>query len=179
LPGRTPQEAREAFLVPLRRALTCITSAQLFVPGGKKPGETEALALSEDPLRLHSERIGGPVHLILGHQFKVVQDGRRSWHVTTTAYRYHLTDANGAELLAWHWHPRTSPHPHLHVAAGLIGRHMHVPTGRVSAESVIRLLLGDLQVTPTRAHAGDYEQVLDDCERPFIEHRRWHAWKGL
>jgi hypothetical protein len=164
--------------VPLRRALSCITTAQIFVPGGKKPGETEALALSEDPLRLRSPRIGD-IRFILGHQFKVVQDGRHSWHVSSVRYRYHLTDPHGHELLAWHWHPATSPYPHLHVSAGLIGPHIHVPTGRVSMESVIRLLLGDLRVVPTREHSTDHQQVLDDCEGPFIQHRRWHAWKHL
>jgi len=164
--------------VPLRRALSCITTAQLFVPGGKKPGETEALALSEDPLRLRSTRVGD-IRFILGHQFKVVQDGARSWHVSTTWYRYHLTDGHGRELLAWHWHPATSPYPHLHAPAGLIEPRVHIPTGRVSVESVIRLLLSDLRVPPTRAHADDHEQVLDDCEGPFIQHRRWHGWRRL
>jgi hypothetical protein len=164
--------------VPLRRALSCITTAQLFVPRGKRPGEIEALALSEDPLPLRSARIG-PLRFILGHQFKVVQDGRHSWHVSTTWYRYHLTDPLNRELLAWHWHPATSPYPHLHVPAGLIEPRVHIPTGRVSMESVIRLLLSDLQVPPAREHASDYGQVLDDCEGKFIEHRRWHAWRRL
>jgi hypothetical protein len=164
--------------VPLRRALSCITTAQIYVPRGKRPGETEVLALSEDPLRLRSARIG-PIHFILGHQFKVVQDGRRNWHISSTRYRYHLTNPYGQELLAWHWHPGTTPYPHLHVPAGLIEPRVHVPTGRVSMESVIRLLLNDLKVTPTREHANDYDEVLDGCEGPFIQHRRWHAWKRL
>jgi hypothetical protein len=178
LPGKTPHEARQAFLLPMQRALSCITYARLYVPRGKQPGETEALGLSEDPIRLRSARIG-TVLFALGHQFKVVQDGRTSWHVSTLWYRYHLTDEHGRELLAWHWHPATSPHPHLHISAGPIDRRIHVPTGRVSLESVIRLLLGDLEVPATRERAGDYAQVLDECEAPFIEHRRWHAWRRL
>ena len=71
------------------------------------------------------------------------------------------------------------PHPHLHASAGPINRRVHVPTGRVSLESVIRLLLGDLQVPATRERAADSTQVLDECEAPFIEHRRWHAWRRL
>jgi len=46
-------------------------------------------------------------------------------------------------------------------------------------ESVIRLLLSDLEVPPAGEHAGDYTKVLDDSEGPFIQHRRWHAWKRL
>ena len=182
MPGRTPEEARKAFLEPLQRALSCITDAKLFVSRGKQPGEVEALALSEDPLRLTSARIG-PVQFVLGHQFRVVQDGRKSWHVSTAAYRYHLLDDSGRELIAWHWHPeslgdtRLRGHPHVHVQAGPIERRIHVPTGRVSVESVLRLLLIDLAVAARPAHVADFAKVLDDCETPFIQHRRWHAWR--
>jgi hypothetical protein len=52
---------------------------------------------------------------------------------------------------------------------------MHVPTGRVSIESVLRLLLTDLKVPPARDHVSDFADVLDASERDFIEHRRWHS----
>ena len=182
MPGRSPEEARKAFLQPLQRALSCITDTKLLVSRGRQPGDVEALALSEDPLRLTSARIG-IVQFVLGHQFKLVPDGRKSWHVSTTAYRYHLLDDSGAELIAWHWHPgslgdpRLRGHPHLHAPAGSIDRHIHVPTGRVSIESVLRLLLIDLAVPARPAHVADFAKVLDECESPFIEHRRWHAWR--
>lgn len=140
----------------------------------------EALALSEDPLQLRSARIGA-VQFDLGHQFKVVEDSRKSWHVSTTAYMYTLRDGEGRELIGWHWHPdakgddRLRPHPHLHVPAGRIDRRVHVPTGRVSIESVLRILLTDLAVPARPTHAADFAAVLDECERPFIEHRRWHG----
>lgn len=182
MPGRSPEEARKAFLQPLQRALSCITDAKLLVSRGKQPGDVEALALSEDPLRLSSARIGS-VQFVLGHQFTVIEDRPRSWRVSTTAYRYHVLDDSGRELIGWHWHPgsggdpRLSGHPHLHVPAGVIDRRVHVPTGRVSIESVLRLLLIDLEVLPRPAHAADFEKVLDETEEPFIKHRRWHAWK--
>ncbi len=65
----------------------------------------------------------------------------------------------------------------MHVAAGPIGGSTHLPTGRVSIEAVLRMLLMDLKVQPTRDHADDFLSVLDAAERPFIEHRRWHAWR--
>ena len=92
------------------------------------------------------------------------------------AYRYHLSDSTGRELMGWHWHPGTGPdRPHLHVPVGTIGRHGHVPTGRVSIEAVLWFLLTDLKVSPTHDHATDYDDVLAATERPFIRHRRWHA----
>ena len=174
MPGRTPAQAREAFLTPLRRSLSCITTEQLFVPS-KKPGDVEALALSADPLLLYSARIGS-IRLLLDHQFRVIKDGRSSWHVSSVAYRYHLSDVTGRELMGWHWHPGTgTDHPHLHVSEVTIGRHAHVPTGRVSIEAVLWFLLTDLKVSPTHSHTTDYADVLAAVERPFIRHRRWHA----
>jgi hypothetical protein len=172
LPGKNPRDTREAFLAPLRRSLSCITTAQIFV-AGKNVGEVEALTLSEDPLRLNSARIG-PVQFVLGHQFRVVQD-TEGWHVSTSAYQYYLLDNNDRELIGWHWHPGTVAHPHMHVEVGAIDHRVHVPTGRVSIESVLRMLLTDLEVTPTRAHANDFLAVIDESERKFIEHRRWHG----
>jgi hypothetical protein len=177
LPGRNAHEAREAFLVPLRRALSCITDAQLFVPG-KSPGDLEALALSADPLRLRSG--SRPDHtyvkLVIGHQFRVVQDGPTDWHVSTAQYEYYILDDDERELIAWHWHPGSRiTYPHLHAPAGTITHKMHVPTGRVSIESVLRMLLNDLAVSPMPARTQDFSQILDESERNFIEHRRWHG----
>lgn len=171
MPGRNARDAREAFLASLRRSLSCITTAQLYV-AGKNDGEVEALALSDDPLPLRSARIGA-VQFVLGHQFRILQDDE-GWHVSTTAYRYHILDGSGSELVGWHWHPGTVGHPHMHVeaAAGAIDRRVHLPTGRVSIESVLRLLLDDLGVPAIRV---DYADVLNAAELSFIEHRRWHA----
>jgi hypothetical protein len=141
----------------------------------KKPGDVEALALSADPLPLYSARIGA-IQLLLGHQFRVVRDGRMAWHVSTVAYRYHLLDATGQELIGWHWHPGIgTDRPHLHVPADPVGRRAHVPTGRVSIEAVLAFLLNELDVPPRRDHADDFADVLAAAERPFIRHRRWHA----
>jgi len=63
----------------------------------------------------------------------------------------------------------------LHVASGPIEKQVHLPTGRVSIESILRLLLDELEVPPVRAHAGDYGRILDKAEGDFIEHRSWHA----
>jgi hypothetical protein len=68
LPGRSAAQARDEFLVPLRRALSCITTAQLYVASRARPGAPEVLALSQDPLQLRSAKLG-TVQLLLGHQY--------------------------------------------------------------------------------------------------------------
>jgi hypothetical protein len=45
----------------------------------------------------------------------------------------------------------------------------------VSIESILRLLLTDLQVPPTRDHSDDYLKVLEEAEANFVAYRRWHA----
>lgn len=157
--------------------MSCITCAQLYVAGGKKPGETLALGLSEDPLLLRAAN-GDRLQLLLAHQFRLVEDQPSGWRVSTVAYDYRLNDGGGKEILSWHWHPapmKGPDHPHLHVAAAKPGRHAHLPTGRVSIESVLRLLLTDLGVPPTHDHESDYVDVLDASERDFIEYRSWHS----
>jgi hypothetical protein len=176
MPGRTPAQARERFLGPLRRSLSCITNAQIIVSPLRDPGGLQALTLSQDPLRLRSGQ-GVDYQLRLRQQFHLVREGR-DWRVTTDAYQYRLDDGTGQEMASWHWHPNTgNPHPHLHVPGGPAGGRTHLPTGRVSIESVLRVLLTDLAVQPTRDHVNDFLDVLDASEAPFIEHRRWHAWR--
>ncbi len=96
--------------------------------------------------------------------------------MSTVAYFYRLDDSAGHEIASWHWHPGTRvSYPHAHVAGGALGKLVHLPTGRVSIESVLYLLLTDLGVKPTRDHVDDFAEVLAAAERPFIKHRRWHA----
>ena len=114
--------------------------------------------------------------LRLRHQFRSVKDpearpGER-WHVSTVAYDYRISRAeDSSELMSWHWHPTTGvSFPHVHIAADDLSRHVHVPTGRVSIEAVLRMLLGELGVSSKRAK---WEQVLAASEAPFLKYRRW------
>jgi hypothetical protein len=175
LPGRTAENADNALLEPLRRALSCVTNAELYVSPASSE-DARALKMRVDPLRLQSSEVPGGLLLRLRQQFRSVRDpgaprGER-WHVSTVAYDYRINRADsGSELLSWHWHPTTGvPFPHLHVAADALSRRVHVPTGRVSIEAVVRMLLGELGVSPKRPK---WEQVLAASERPFLKYRRW------
>jgi len=170
LPGRTRAAARDAFLAPLCRSLSCVTDVQIIVSG--RSGDPAALTLSQEPLPLRSA-VSGVLQLRIRQQFRLVQEGRSHWRVSTVAYDYRLDDDAGRESVAWHWHPGSRiTHPHVHVAGLAIGARAHLPTGRVSIESVLRLLLDDLGVPARRP---DYADVLAEAERLFIRQRRWHA----
>lgn len=58
-----------------------------------------------------------------------------------------------------------------HEASGPLGK-LHLPTGRVSFEAVVRCLISDWGVTPAR---DDWREVLDDTERRFLAYRTWHS----
>ncbi len=158
-----------------------MTPVQLLASPSVRAGDdVEAITLSQEPLRLRSDRLDDVINLQLRQQFRIVKDDKapraRLWRASTVAYFYQLDDSAGRELAAWHWHPGTgAAFPHIHVASGPIEKQVHLPTGRVSIESILRLLLDELEVPPVRAHAGDYGRILDKAEGDFIEHRSWHA----
>jgi hypothetical protein len=161
VPGRTAAQGREAFLAPLRRGLSCITDAQLYA-AAKSPGEVEALTLSDDPLRLRCGDMAAVAHvnLRIGHRYRLVSD-EDGWHVSTVAYEYYLLEDGGNELVAWHWHPESRvTSPHIHAPADPVHRRMHIPSGRISIESVLRMLVTDFGVQPMPAHVGDWEGIV-------------------
>ena len=82
-----------------------------------------------------------------------------------SSYFYELLDSDGREVLAYHWHPRGNspvPTPHLHLEQGAqVGRaevrDAHLPTGDVSLEAILRVLIEEMGVRPQRS---DWESIL-------------------
>jgi hypothetical protein len=72
------------------------------------------------------------------------------------------------ELISWHWHPPTRHRPHLHIKD--LAHLGHVPTGRVTFESVLRYLIEDLAADPARK---DWRSVLEGTELLHAKHRSW------
>ena len=78
-------------------------------------------------------------------------------------------------MFQWHWHPEVSGREfcHLHVGAVHGDRELHklhLPTGRVSFEEVILLLLAEFDVKPARE---DFGEVLADSRARFETFRTW------
>lgn len=127
-----------------------------------------------DPVRLRSDTRGIRVLLQMSVDYVVVaaSSGAREFGVTTVAYEYRLTDTEGQEILAFHWHPQglsRVTHPHLHLSGRLaplqVGRGLdtiqlgdiHIPTGYVLPEDVVRLLIEELGV---RSRLPDWDALL-------------------
>jgi hypothetical protein len=87
------------------------------------------------------------------------------------AYLMSITEPDGREILAYHWHPRgRSPttFPHVHVTSRTpaipIGpgesvaiADMHLPTSQVGLADVVRFLIVEFGIDPRR---DDWEAVL-------------------
>jgi hypothetical protein len=129
---------------------------------------------------------GGPAGLLLSvtHVFAIVaakqEQWPRQWRITTRMYEYSLLDRDATELLVYHWQPDADPaYPHIHVSAALHAKTralekkhtidldgLHLPTGRVSLEAVIRMLITEFAIAPRRA---DWRRTLDRTEAAFRE----------
>jgi hypothetical protein len=180
LAGKTTHAATYAFLDPLGLALTCVTRDLLSHTGTHAQEQPHAATLAHgQPVALKREP---RLFLSVMLQYRLVEDDgpRGPWKVRTTAYSYTVEDGDGAEIIAYHWHPhaRGSDHrPHLHFrSAGKVGEpgwaHIHFPSGRVALEDVLRLLIREMGVEPLRE---DWEEILDETQAGF---EKWRTWGG-
>ncbi len=169
--GRTPSQAITRYVQTLQRAIDCITN-EIVRAGGFQAGDApHALVLARGGVvRLAG---GAPLVGLRMRQHYTASERRTAgsrdrWQVVVTEYSYTILDVEtDRELLAFHWHPHVpvSAFPHLHLESGLDVRAdfvgMHVPSGRVSLEDIVRFLIREFGVQPRRT---DWAQVLDETE---------------
>jgi hypothetical protein len=162
----------------VRRSLACVTDSYVNVSGGYfATDRPHGLVLGDgSPVALSGK---SNLSLSLLHQYRLVEDeGERGpWKATTAAYFYAVEDREGKEVIAFHWHPHvagtTTPHLHMktmqHPDVPDLGK-AHIPTGRISLEQVLRLLLADLGVEPRREK---WREILDEAQGL---HEVWRTW---
>lgn len=181
MPGRSPNEAIEAFIDPLRTAVACLGGAHFtLTPGARGDvGVVHQWVLNgDDPLDM-----GDGYFLRASMHFEVVDQrqapANRRFKVKTRGYAYHVITADNEDIVAYHWHPEgSSPWvtPHMHVGdvalanTGVFPKRAHIPTPRASFESVIAWVITELGVKPVR---DDWAEVLSASERDFDEHKSW------
>lgn len=126
--------------------------------------------------------VGGPGRLSLRVRLKysVIKDETLDpgpYKISTIAYSYTASDASGAGVLDFHWHPDAQSHvkqPHLHIGttqlsdAAVLSNKNHIATGRVALESVIRQLITDHGVEP---RCDDWNERLLLSESVFRLYR--------
>lgn len=155
---------------------------------GPSPSDDETLLLLTNPTAIRLRRAdGGPdLELEASQVFKIIPhpDYAGEFKARTLSYVYSVRFREPAidvhsEIIAWHWHPLSTanqPMPHVHVRAGVpalgatLGK-LHIPSGRVAFEEVVRFLINDLAVVPTRP--DDWEAVVNESELRFRTYRSW------
>ena len=180
--GKTPRDAIDAFLEPLKETLACVCPQHYGHIAYRGPDSDGLYALVVNrlqPVPLRRED-GSRLLFDVRQMFRVVEaEGLRGpYKVSTAAYLYQISREDGRELLAFHWNPHgrgkvTTPHVHIGPVveqAAEIVRGLHIPTGRVSLEAVVRFLIDELSISPQRA---DWADVVARNEERFNQWRIW------
>jgi hypothetical protein len=109
--------------------------------------------------------------------------GNARYRLHTLEYGYYIqetADQRRAALFRWEYAsdpPMEHPHQHVQIRTTLASSALqhpinldkvHVPTGWVTIEQVIRFLIADLGVQPPRG-ADKWEQILHEGEQKFLE----------
>jgi hypothetical protein len=136
-----------------------------------------------DPVRLR-----GTTRLLFtaGQNIRIIEtedpeDPRGPLKIETVRYFYVISTTDQTEILAFHWTPEaidssTRTFPHLHIGQAITTSQTalrprtlhkaHIPTGRVSLESVIYLLITEFQVKTLRRN---WRRSLERSEQAFME----------
>jgi hypothetical protein len=176
LVARRTEEAVDAFLTRLRRTAGCITDQPILAPTGHDPsGRREAIFVPRtESVRLRTASGNRIVLFQIGIDFIVTRPGDSitSYAISVVSYEYRLLDHDEREILAFHWHPvglSAVVDPHLHLSSRLnpieMGRNqeplplgdMHILTGFVTLEDVVRLLISEFGIRPRHA---DWDAIL-------------------
>lgn len=131
---------------------------------------------------LKTERGNPDLLLRIKHDYTIVDSGTRGnrYEAVTASYVYRILDLHEREILAFHWHPdgvSQVRHPHLHLTSRtkpveiddpanpdrepeqIAFAAMHIATGLVPVEHVIRLLIEEFKVVPLRP---EWDDILNE-----------------
>jgi hypothetical protein len=127
--------------------------------------------------------VGRGFYLYLAQTLKIVKEGGRH-RLRTMAYSYRITDGPTRQdkwLIRWEYNSREHlvalhPRHHCHIPADVSFRNqtlslhkLHLASGWVTVEEVIRFLINELGVKPKNKN---WDNLLHDSEKAF---RRWTA----
>jgi hypothetical protein len=169
--GSSPREAIRNFLTTLQQAISCVTDAVVVIRGVPAQAATRLeLTLNNG----HPSPLSGDSRIAIraSQYIRVLEsaDPVAPWSVSAVSYLYSLDEAEGQEILGYHWHPNQDTpitFPHLHLRAGArVGRaefdKAHLPTGYIAIEDVLRLAIRDFGVRPRRRN---WAALLDRTQR--------------
>lgn len=149
-------------------------------PTGYSPETIHNLVISE-PMEVCT-RSHELLRIEFQQTFHVEKRALIRWKVCTREYIYSVIDDKDMEILAFHWHPETTPDdpilfPHLHISEGA-GRSLrqeikdiHFRTDRVAFEDLALMLIEEFDVVPERSDANS---ILKANLKKFRDYRSWN-----
>lgn len=172
MPGRTPHQACEAYLEPLRKAANCLSpAAHMVLHGDRKLDALHYWELNTDSLQLTTDT-GVTVSVVARQQVQVVEcdpaEHGGKYRVSTRAYEYAL-NLNGVDQFRFDWHPdgnSTEGRPHVHTPPDM---RRHWIGGRVTFEDFIE---NCIEAGVTRARSG-FREVLELSRSVHKQYRTW------
>ena len=162
--GRSPAEAVNYYRHSIQRMVSCVTISVVDVAGGYYPSPVPHRLTMNGGLPV---ALGGPSQFRLQQNYRIVESelSGAPWRVEVVDYDYVIYDVEQREVLLYHWHPvgnSSVETPHLHLEQGAqVGRSevrdAHLPTGDVSLNAILRVLIEEMGVHPRRS---DWESIL-------------------
>jgi hypothetical protein len=176
VPTRTDAQAKKRFLDFLGRSLStvCRDAVWIVVPRGDG-----AFAAVTNPPVIRLRRGEGHFYLRSTFEFIFADDDRFSSperKVVTHGYAHTVgeSDSLKPQLYSWEWAAVEPTYPHIHLrrsdpAFEGLGK-LHIPTGRVFYEDVLRFLVQEHGVQLARS---DWREVLSETHRRVSTFASW------
>lgn len=200
---KTEKAARQGYETDLRRAISCIADVMLLtkwsgdqkrwllVLSPRKSKDTPGVGSMDEATDfiMLKRKDGSKLYLEIDQHIEVLKvptEKGYMFRVSTLRYIYAIWETPDVPLIGWHYHPDMEvSFPHVHIydrttegekAAGQkphIVHKLHIPSGRVSLEEVIRFAVLELGVLPDKKQEKDWQDILSDTERRFEESKSW------
>ena len=188
--GDSPQQTFHLFREHLNDLLhVTLTDASLRLLGAERRNRAflEFRQGEEDQIRC--AKVGGGYHLFLAQTLEAeetVVNGLQKYRLRTLRYAYRITEGPTLDsrwLIRWEYEspkirPLLRPRHHIHINTGvncfgdrftLNCSELHVPSGWIAIEEVIRFLIQELGLDPK---SPDWDRHLHESEEKF---REWTA----
>ena len=175
-PARSDAQAKARFLGVLNRSLSAVCSDSIWIVSPLSGDRFNAFTSPKPAVRLRVAA-GPDLYLRSTIRFQYVDDdrfGRPERKVSTDFYAHTVgtSDDLKPQLYSWEWSAAEAPH--LHVRRSDPEYHglgkLHVPTGRVFFEDVLRFLIQEHGVAPAR---DDWREVIGEGLRKVSGFATW------
>ena len=189
--GRDVVDAFNNFVAPMNETLGCMTSGRLGIKGrlNGRIGRPSSVIFNRGQSLVLARNDLEPIHFGAMHRFRCIEvadDERGLVKIESIEYWHSFDVFRGnvlRELFSFHWTPELLEgeginEPHLHLKTPMIhpdaplsnktfGK-FHIPTGRVSLESIVRFAIVDLNVVP---RTPNWDATLKRNEQTFSAYR--------